>query len=269
MGCNRAYYLNPDDHPLRSIINIATGKIASVEVNVDEALQTGKDQMRNSKPGGLKHSTAKFPEKCKHVHHAERSSKKLIIETPVIDYEAIYAQVIGLLISNRSLDFNVILASPLSAYPPTMFDPTGHMRLAKSKSTRKKSLQGEIPTRSIQSNVTVIDDSFALWTIDWPANDTVRSFIDRLKYYVCGSKTEKSWYSPNTRLQPGQTEVLAQGYINWTETFHSHRVMLSCQWQKKQDATEQAHFWRHLGDTSSTDITREDPTQTNISERQI
>ena len=45
MGCNKAYYLNLDDHPLGSIINIAIGKIASTEVNVDEALQTGESVM--------------------------------------------------------------------------------------------------------------------------------------------------------------------------------------------------------------------------------
>ena len=51
MGCNRAYYLNPDNHPLGPIINTATGKIASAEINVDEALQTGKDQMRTFQTG--------------------------------------------------------------------------------------------------------------------------------------------------------------------------------------------------------------------------
>ena len=46
MGCNKAYHLNSDDHPLGSTINIAIGKITSPEGNVNEALQTGKDQMR-------------------------------------------------------------------------------------------------------------------------------------------------------------------------------------------------------------------------------
>ena len=56
--------------------------------------------------------------------------KKLPIEdTPVIDQEVIYARLIGLFISNRSLDFNVILASELSPYPPLMFDPTGQSTL--------------------------------------------------------------------------------------------------------------------------------------------
>ena len=70
--------------------------------------------------------------------------KKLPIEdTPVIDQEVIYNRLIGLFISNRSLDFNAILASELSACPPLMLDPTG-------QSTLKKSLQVEIPTPAIE-----------------------------------------------------------------------------------------------------------------------
>ena len=70
--------------------------------------------------------------------------KKLPIEdTPVIDQEVIYARLIGLFNSNMSLDFNAILASEFSAYPPLMFDSTG-------QSTLKKSLQVEIPTPAIE-----------------------------------------------------------------------------------------------------------------------
>ena len=70
--------------------------------------------------------------------------KKLPIgDTPVIDQEVVYAWLIGLFISNRSLNFNAILASEFSAYPPLMFDPTG-------QSTLKKSLQVEIPTPAIE-----------------------------------------------------------------------------------------------------------------------
>ena len=138
MGCNKAYYLNPDDHPPGSIINIAIGKIASTAVNVDEALQTRKDQIEHSKPGDPKHSTAKFRYKWKHT------KKKLPIgDTPVIDQEVVYARLIGLFISNRSLDFNAILASELSAYPPLILDPT-------EQSTLKKSLQVGIPTPAIE-----------------------------------------------------------------------------------------------------------------------
>ena len=119
MGCNKAYYLNPDDHPLGSIINIAIGKIASTEVNVDEALQTGKNQIEHSKLGDPKHSTAIFPDKWKHT---KRSSQLETLLWLIRKLSMLW--LIGLFISNRSLDFNAILASELSAYPPLMFDPT-------------------------------------------------------------------------------------------------------------------------------------------------
>ena len=105
-------------------------------------------------------------------------------DTPVIDQEASYARVTGLLISKWPLDCNVILASELSAYPTSMFEPTEHMKQAKTKFTLKKSRQVEIPTRAIKPNATVIYGSSVFWTIEWPANDTVQSFIDRVIYYV-------------------------------------------------------------------------------------
>ena len=127
MGCNKAYYLNPDDHPLCSIINIAIGKIASNEVSVHEALLTGKDQMRTFQTRWPKKFYSKISKEMK-TH-----KKRLPIGgTPVIDQEAIYAWVIGLFISNMSLDFNVTLTGELSAYPPLTLDPTGQSALKKS-----------------------------------------------------------------------------------------------------------------------------------------
>ena len=74
-----------------------------------------------------------------------KTHKKIlpIGDTPVIDQEVFYARLIMLFISNRSLDFNAILANELSAYPPLIFDHTG-------KSTLRKSLQVEIPTPAIE-----------------------------------------------------------------------------------------------------------------------
>ena len=121
-----------------SIINIAIGRIASTEVNVDEALQTGKDQIEHSKLGDPKHSTAIFPDKWKHT---KRSSQLETLLWLIRKLSMLW--LIGLFISNRPLDFNAILASELSAYPPLMFDPTG-------QSTLEKFLQVGIPTSAIE-----------------------------------------------------------------------------------------------------------------------
>ena len=55
----------------------------------------------------------------------------------VVDQEAIYARVIGLLISQRDLDLHQVLSTELTAYPPSMFLADGQMRVATGKSTLK------------------------------------------------------------------------------------------------------------------------------------
>ena len=52
---------------------------------------------------------------------------------------------IGLLVSNRTLDFNDVLAKELAVYPPSMFDASGKMKSAKAKSVLKTKLQVEVP----------------------------------------------------------------------------------------------------------------------------
>ena len=88
-------------------------------MKVYEALKAGKDQMRTFQTGWPETFYSKISREIK-----THKKKPPIGDTPVIDQEAIYAQVIGLFIS-RSLVFNVLLASELSAYPPLMVDPTG------------------------------------------------------------------------------------------------------------------------------------------------
>jgi len=51
----------------------------------------------------------------------------------VYDQELIYARVIGLLVSSRDIKFADVLAYELAAYPPSMFNLQGEMKIAKSK----------------------------------------------------------------------------------------------------------------------------------------
>ena len=79
------------------------------------------------------------------LHHAVKGNgpfgtkkKRLTVgEHAVIDQEAIYARVIGLLVSQRDLNFQEVLATELTAYPPSMFHADGQMRIAARKSTLK------------------------------------------------------------------------------------------------------------------------------------
>ena len=44
-------------------------------------------------------------------------------DNAVIDQEAIYARVIGLIVSQRELDLTDVVSCELAAYPPSMFKP--------------------------------------------------------------------------------------------------------------------------------------------------
>ena len=59
----------------------------------------------------------------------------------VYDQELIYARVIRLLVSSRDIKFDDVLAYELAAYPPSMFNSEGEIKIAKSKSTLKHILQ--------------------------------------------------------------------------------------------------------------------------------
>ena len=48
----------------------------------------------------------------------------------VYDQELIYARVIGLLASSRSINIDYVLAYELAAYPPSMFNSDGDMKTA-------------------------------------------------------------------------------------------------------------------------------------------
>ena len=79
-----------------------------------------------------------------------------------MDPEAIYNRVIGLLVSQRDLDLQGMFATELTAYPTSMFDPDGTMRIATGKSTLKKILQVEMSRRNALTPTAIVVDVSAL-----------------------------------------------------------------------------------------------------------
>ena len=74
---------------------------------------------------------------------------------------------IGLLVNQRDLDLQQVLATELTAYPPPMFQADGEMQVATGKSTLKNSLKGEVSQRLITSPTAIVMDvSAVLWTVD-------------------------------------------------------------------------------------------------------
>ena len=102
-----------------------------------------------------------------------------------MDQEAIYARVICLLVSQRDLDLQKMLATELTAYPPSMFSADGHMRIATAKSTLKKNIQVQVSKRLTEyPTAIVVDVSAVIWTIDWPVRGTAEMFISHFKVWL-------------------------------------------------------------------------------------
>ena len=123
-----------------------TGQIAHPDVNADEAIILGKKAMNDFRKG--------WPESFyqtlgKLVKTMDQSKKHVIVgNTKVYDQDLIYARVIGLMSSSRGVDFDTVLAYELAAYPPSMFNSDGEMKIAKSKSVLKQKLQVTLSERN-------------------------------------------------------------------------------------------------------------------------
>lgn len=127
--------LNPELHEDGLLLNIVSGQVANDGVNVDNTVELGKSMMIDFE--------ASWPEgfyapisKCV-VTFAERNKRLNVAGKDVVDPEAIYQHVLGLLISQRNLDLQEVFATELTAYPLSMFDQNGNMRLATGRNTLK------------------------------------------------------------------------------------------------------------------------------------
>ena len=181
--------LDPESHGDGLLFNIVSGKVANPEVNVDNSLDLGTTMMTEfdtSWPEGF-HATI-----TKNVITFEEKKKRLrVAGHEVMDPEAIYNRVIGLLVSQRNLDLQGAFATEVTAYPPSMFDPDGTMRIA----TLKESLQVEISQRNaFTPTAIVVDVSALLWTLVWPVQGTVETFMTTFKLWLSERLTESDVY---------------------------------------------------------------------------
>ncbi|KAG0729729.1 hypothetical protein GWK47_003399 [Chionoecetes opilio] len=70
-----------------------------------------------------------------------------------------------------------------------MFQADGQMRVATGKVTLKKNLQVEVLQRLITSPTSmVVDVSALLWTLEWPSQGTVDTFISVFKHQISSSQ---------------------------------------------------------------------------------
>ena len=98
----------------------------------------------------------------------------------VYDTNVIYSRIIGLQASGREVDIDDVLKYELAPIPMAMFDSSGDMRVAKTKSTLKRQLQVETSNRiTDQDNCLIIDGSAMLWVIPWPTHGKVQDYVDK------------------------------------------------------------------------------------------
>ena len=92
---------------------------------------------------------------------------------------------IGLQPSGWYIDINGVRGHERAPVPTSMFDDTGDMRIAKSKSTLKKLFKLEVSDRVAGgANASVFDGSAILWVVPWPADGSVDDYIANFKYAI-------------------------------------------------------------------------------------
>ena len=184
---------DPESHGGGLLLNIVSGKVANPEVNVDNSVNLGTTMMtefETSWPEGFHAPISKSS-----ITFEEKKKRLKVAGHEVMDPEAIYNRVIGLLVSQRDLDLQGVFATELTAYPPSMFDPDGTMRIATGKSTLKKNLQVEISQRNALTPTVIVVDVFALlWILVWPVQGTVVTFITTFKLWLSERLTESDVY---------------------------------------------------------------------------
>ena len=83
------------------------------------------------------------------VNNIDHKRKHILLDKhKIISQDLIYARALGLLVSNRDLNFQEILTHELAAYPPALFEENGAMRVCKNKATLKNQLKVEVNSRT-------------------------------------------------------------------------------------------------------------------------
>ena len=163
---------NPD----MGIVNIVSGRVAELSVNVEQSAKLGSTMMSEflkSWPEGF-NKTISTP-----IVTMSMGKKHVKVDkVPVYDPSVIYLRILGLQ-KARDINLKEVMKYELAAIPPSIFDEkTGEMRLIQSKSCLKSQLQVEIPwTSSYNYDVTLLDGCAFLWIVSWPAKGTVRDYI--------------------------------------------------------------------------------------------
>ena len=65
-----------------------------------------------------------------------------------------------------------------------MFDESGDMRVAKTKSVLKNKLKVEVPRRHAEIDALFLDGCAVLWVVPWPTGGIVQEFLNNFRCYI-------------------------------------------------------------------------------------
>lgn len=268
-------------HP-SGIVNVVSGQIGASEVNVHNVVTIGTEQMivfESQLPEGLYETISK---KVVTMDHGRKHVK--VAAGKVFDTNLIYSRVIGLQASGRDIDIKDVLGHELAPVPTSMFDDTGDMRIAKSKSTLKKILQVDVSDRVAGgTNISVLDGSAILWVVPWPADGTVKDYIANFKYAIGKRLLTEDVYLIFDRYYDYSTKSVTRGsratgvsrvhHLQVDSKLPAQKIVLASSQNKKQlmqlivdDLVQDKKFHEDNTQHHKLVVTGQDPVPIEISE---
>ena len=100
------------------------------------------------------------------------------INNKTVDPETIYQRVMGIQMSERTLDYKEVFSTELNTFAPSLFNDDGTMRLIEDKSKLKRDIQVTIPARCVPKPlVLIVDVSQLLWVLEWPKSGRLEFIV--------------------------------------------------------------------------------------------
>lgn len=174
--------LDPAGHS-PTLFNIVSGKLADESVNVQNAVQIGRDCMQayeDKLPQGF-HEKISSPLK---TMGATRKQVKLGITT-TFDTEVIFNRTLAIIGSGGEVDLHDLFSHELAPIPTSLFLDDGNMRPASSKSKLKNFLEVQQSSRTMRNpDLVVLDGCAVLWAIHWPIAGTLFDLVNAVALYI-------------------------------------------------------------------------------------
>ena len=174
-------------HPLEvqeaaHIINIYTGSVSPVTVNVHRAVEIGRNQRKLFDLSLPRSFYDTIEKEVVTMMTAKKSIK--VGDVEVFDTDIIFARVMCLLNAGQ-LKLEDVFSYELSPVPVSLFKENGEMRINGNKSDLKNALKVDISDKiQPHTDVIIIDGCAMLYAVYWPTDGTVADLILSIKGYI-------------------------------------------------------------------------------------